>query len=197
MTEDNVTDMPQGRQRSERLQAALREARQTEAERQDVIVDLREAEIARLELLQDALEDVFADVPPDNDLLECTLHPGSPPRLWVDVLAHVTMGRDKRTYRFVKDTRYGRQTILETANLEEMADRITAYVAHRIIERQRALESDDGGPPISSPPAVAPPAPQTPPRTRRRWTGLTAAFLFGGIAGAAALFGFGLFLISS
>ena len=54
----------------------------------------------------------------------------------------VLMGRDRRTYRFVKDTRLGRTVMLETADLDDMADCVTQYVAERIIERERALEAD-------------------------------------------------------
>jgi hypothetical protein len=54
----------------------------------------------------------------------------------------VVLGRDRRTYRFLKDTRLGRTVILESAKLEDMADTITHYVAERIVERERALEGD-------------------------------------------------------
>ena len=39
------------------------------------------------------------------------LNPSTP----VDVIAHVQMGRDKRLYRLVQDTRYGRTLIAEFA----------------------------------------------------------------------------------
>ena len=39
---------------------------------------------------------------------------GDVPRLWIDVIAHVEMGRDKRQYRFVQDTRYGRAVLAES-----------------------------------------------------------------------------------
>ena len=54
----------------------------------------------------------------------------------------VVMDRDRRTYRFLKDTRLGRSVLLETANLNDMADIVTNYVAERIIERERAIEGD-------------------------------------------------------
>src|SRR6185312_7081662 len=71
-----------------------------------------------------------------------TVAPGTPPRLWIDMTAFVAMGTDRRTYRFLKDTRLGRTIILETANLGDMADTVTHYVAERIIERDRAIEGD-------------------------------------------------------
>ena len=50
------------------LRSAMRKARLNQAERSDVIVDLREAEQARLELLFDELQPVFDDIPDGIDL---------------------------------------------------------------------------------------------------------------------------------
>jgi hypothetical protein len=52
------------------------------------------------------------------------------------------MGRDKRQYRFVQDTRYGRRVLAESYELPEMVDAITKYVARRLVERERALGDD-------------------------------------------------------
>ncbi|TCT13586.1 hypothetical protein EDC22_101456 [Tepidamorphus gemmatus] len=191
MSEETIIEAPIKQAETSRLRAALRRARQTEAERSDVIVDLREAEIARLELLQDALSDVFDEIPEGTDLLECALIPGTPPRLWIDVLAHVVMARDKRTYRFLKDTRHGRQVILETTSIDEMANRVTDYVAHRLIERERALESDSEGKAIVSLAArQAEDKAMTVERTVRRfgWGSLITAFVLGVLIGAVGLF---------
>jgi hypothetical protein len=92
-----------------RLKEAMRQARVEIAERTAVVVDLRNAEIARLELLNEALDPVFAEIPPDVELFDRGLVSGDPPRLWIDMIAHVVMGRDKRIYRFLQDTRYGRR----------------------------------------------------------------------------------------
>ena len=107
-----------------------------------MVVELRDAERARLELLADELRGVFAEVPAEDDQFIFTVAPGTPPRLWIDMTAFVVLGRDRRTYRFLKDTRLGRTIVLETAKLEDMADTITEYVAERIIERERAIEGD-------------------------------------------------------
>jgi hypothetical protein len=197
MSQDNVTDMTQPREPPPRLRRALSKARLNEVERSDVIVDLREAEIARLELLQEALADVFESIPPDSDLLECALIPGSPPRLWIDVLAYVCMGRDKRTYRFVKDTRYGRQVILETTELEEMAERVTDYVAHRLIERQRALESDGDRQAAGASKEALAHTTGKPPTRRFGWAAVAVAFVLGLLIGAIVLFAGALLVISS
>ena len=122
-----------------RLKEALRKARIEQADRSSIVVDLHDAEIARLELLNDALDPLFAEIPSDVDLFDRGISRGETPRLWIDAVAHVDMGRDKRVYRFLQDTRYGRKVLAETTNVIEMVEAITKYVAQRMIERERAL----------------------------------------------------------
>jgi hypothetical protein len=124
------------------LKEALREARIEAAERSAVVVDLRDAEVARLELLNEALDPVFADIPQGVDLFDRGVSKGDVPRLWVDVIAHIEMGHDKRQYRFVQDTRYGRTVLAESYELPAMVWAVTRYVARRLIERERALADD-------------------------------------------------------
>src|SRR5499433_4413474 len=95
----------------QRLKDALRKARVEQAERTGVVVDLHDAEIARLELLNEALDPVFAELPPEADLFDRGISRGAAPRLWLDAIAHIAMGRDKRMYRLVQDTRYGRKVL--------------------------------------------------------------------------------------
>ncbi len=135
---DNV--VPHAKVRS--LREAIRKVRLAEVERTDVVVELQESERARLEMLAEELQDVFQEVPEDDDQFSFQIVPGSTPRLWIDVTSHVVMGRDKRTYRFVKDTRLGRTVILETGEIDDMADAITEYIAERVLERERAVEGD-------------------------------------------------------
>src|SRR5215203_68987 len=52
------------------------------------------------------------------------------------------MGRDRRTYQFVKDTRLGRTVLAENAGVEAIADAVTRYVAERIVEREQTVEAD-------------------------------------------------------
>ena len=120
----------------------LREVRIAHAERNDVIVELRETEQMRLQLLAEALEGVFDDLPQDYEQLLLGLLPGRPPRFWVDATSFVLMGRDKRQYQFVKDTRLGRTVLAESASVEAIADAVTRYVAERIVERDQAIEAD-------------------------------------------------------
>jgi hypothetical protein len=124
------------------LQEAVREARIEAAERSGVVVDLRDAELARLELLNEALDLLFKDIPDNVELFDRGVSRGDVPRLWIDVIAHVEMGRDKRQYRFVQDTRYGRAVLAESYDVPEMNGAITRYVARRMVERERALTDD-------------------------------------------------------
>ncbi len=161
------------------LQTAVREARIEAAERSAVVVDLRDAEAARLELLNDALDPLFKDIPTGVELFDRGISRGDVPRLWVDVVAHVEMGRDKRQYRFVQDTRYGRAVLAESYDVPEMTQAITRYVARRLVERERAL-TDDAGRDVAQ--GVLRGA-----RRGRRWHAIRA-FILGLIVGVGALF---------
>jgi hypothetical protein len=180
------------------LTDALRRVRTAEAERSDVVVELRDAERARLEILADELKGVFAEIPPENEQFVFTVAAGTPPRLWIDMTAFVAMASDRRTYRFLKDTRLGRTVILETASLDDMADTVTHYVAERIIERERAMEGDwlikrilreDKPPRRSALQALATATTPAPAIDRSVLGWIVAALLFGVLVGIAVLLG--------
>ncbi len=128
--------------RKRSLAAALAEVKNRQASRDDVVIDLKEAERARLELLADELRPLFDDLPLDNEQFEFALTNGKPPRLWIDMTTHVRMGHDRRVYRFLKDTRAGRTVLAETHDLEKIADAVSHYVAERVLERERILEGE-------------------------------------------------------
>ena len=67
-----------------RLRDALRQARIQAADRTGVVVDLRDAEVARLEILNDALHPLFAQVPEQIDLFDRGISQGETPRLWIE-----------------------------------------------------------------------------------------------------------------
>jgi len=124
------------------LKEAMHQARVEAAERTAVVVDLRDAEVARLELLNEALDPVFAEVPPEIDLFDRGISRGETPRLWIDAVTHVAMGRDKRGYRFLHDSRMGRQVLAESHEIPVIVQAVTTYVARRLVERQRVLEEN-------------------------------------------------------
>jgi hypothetical protein len=162
------------------LKEAVNQARIEAAERTSVVVDLRDAEWARLQILNDALDPIFAEIPPDVDLFDRGLTRGETPRLWIDAVAHVAMGRDKRAYRFLHDTRIGRQVLAESHEIEDIVEAVTTYVARRIVERQRALDED---PEFIQ--RVARTVAERE-RHRRRWRAV-GAFVFGFFLGLVAL----------
>jgi hypothetical protein len=159
-----------------RLRDALRQARIEAADRTGVVVDLRDAEVARLEILNEALDPLFKQIPDRVDIFDRGISQGDTPRLWIDIVAHVVMGRDKRQYRFVQDTRFGRLVLAESHEVPKLVEAITDYIARRMIEREHAL--------------VATPAPVAAVKKRRR--GGFWSFAFGFIVGVVALFGFAL-----
>ncbi len=137
-----VPAAPAGAAAASLLKEAVHQARVEAAERTSVVVDLRDAELARLELLNEALDPLFAELPPDADLFDRGISRGDTPRLWIDAVAHIAMGRDKRIYRFLHDTRVGRRVLAESHDIAEIVQAVTAYVARRLVERQRALDED-------------------------------------------------------
>jgi len=135
--------------------------------------------VARLEILNEALDPLFAQVPEQVDLFDRGISQGETPRLWVDVVAYIVMGRDKRIYRLVQDTRFGRKVLAESHDVPVIVDAVTDYVARRMVEREQALAAEPE--PISVEPK----------KERRRgsfWT-----FVLGFVLGAAALFAYALF----
>lgn len=135
---DNI--VPHSRVRS--LRDAIRKVQMGEVERSDVVIELQDTEKARLELLAEEMQDVFREIPEDDDQFTLQISSGPTPRFWIDVTGHVVVGGDRKTYRFLKDTRLGRVVILETAEVDDMADCLTEYIAERILEREKSLEGD-------------------------------------------------------
>lgn len=196
------TTSPTGKSR--RLTDIVREVKVAAAEREDVVVDMKEADRARLELLAEELTPVFSQVPDDDDQFDFVLSSGVQPRLWVDAIAHVQMGQDRRTYRFVRDSRFGREVLAETSDLMRAADSVTHYVAERMVQRQRFLANDERSSEVyramipaasgKADHAAARPAEATAPEPQERTATARGPrvpgllwFLFGVIVGAGAL----------
>lgn len=175
-----------------RLAATIREVKNAIADRDDVVVDIREAQFTRLELLADELKPVFAEVPPDDDWFDLAMSSGAQPRLWIDAVAHVTMARDRRTYRFLRDTRMGRVVLAESSGMKPVAEQVTRYIAERMIERRRAMEGDtfplERGTPAPAAAEAAEPASEK--AGRSALLAAVIVVLLGGLVGIGAVLAF-------
>ena len=124
------------------LALAIRRARVETAQHSEALAEIRGGETARLEMIGEALTPVLAQVPATIDLFDTGLAPGEKPRYFVDMLGFVEMARDRRTFRFLQDTRHGRVTVMESDKPEDIVEAVTAYIARRLVEREQALASD-------------------------------------------------------
>jgi hypothetical protein len=173
------------------LKTTIARIRDAEADRNDVVVDMKQAAHARLELLAQDLAPVIADVPQDMDFFDFSLTDGENPRLWIDMTTFVRMGRDRRTYEMVRDTRLGRTLVLETDQRQKVAMAVTDYVAERIVEREQAIEGDRK--PLRREAEMAPvPTQGSSVNWKAVWKGI-AIFVGGMLAGAMLLVAWALF----
>src|ERR1700677_2732323 len=124
------------------LQQAVRRARVESAEQSEVVDDLRQAEIARLELLAEAVRPVLDQTPEGVELFDAGIVQGERPKLFIDMISFVDLGHDRRTFRFFQDTRHGRVLIAESDSVDRIVAAVTNYVARRLVEREQALGSD-------------------------------------------------------
>lgn len=124
------------------LKQAIDEVKVRAADRDDVVVELREFDGARLELLADELRPLMNEIDETDTRFDFGLSRGEKPRLWIDMTSFVAMGHNKRGYRFIKDTRMGRHVLAECDEMEKMADIVSEYVAEKVLERERMIEGE-------------------------------------------------------
>jgi len=197
-----VGDERSGDGKVRRLSDAVRRVRIAESERADAYADLHDGDRARLGLLVEELGGVFAELPDDEAFFICEIAGSTPPRLWIDPTSHVVMGRDRRTYRFLKETRLGRLVLNETDDVVSAADAITDYVAERVVERERTLEGDAlvaklrgaAAPSREAASEAAPTEPTSGDRASRIASALTL-FLAGFAVGALGLVAYAWFMV--
>ena len=128
----------------QRLKDALRKARIDAAERTGVVVDLHDAEVARLELLNEALDPLFAEIPAEVDLFDRGISRAarrrgygstpSPTSRWGATSASIASCRTPAT---------AARCWPRSCNIPEIVEAVTKYLAQRLIERERAL-ADNG-----------------------------------------------------
>ena len=111
-----------------------------------MVVDLRDAELARLELLNEALDPLFNEMPPEIELFDRGISRGDTPRLWIDAIAACDDGRaTSAAIISCRTPAIGRKVLAESNEIKDIVEAVTHYVASRMIERERAL-AEDGGP---------------------------------------------------
>ncbi len=71
------------------LAAAVRRAREENAERAEAVASLREIEAGRLALLESALKSVVREAPPGVDLFDLTLTQSDQHRIFLDMVAFI------------------------------------------------------------------------------------------------------------
>ena len=128
---------------SGRLKAAIREARLAQAEHSDAMADVRAADMAHLEILGEELKPVLDELPPHADQFDFQIVGGDQPRLWIDMLVYVRMGRDRRSYQVMKSSRTGRRILFEGTDVKMVGKAITDYIAHQLIEREKAIVAEE------------------------------------------------------
>ncbi len=124
------------------LSKSMERMKSQHADRDDVVVELNQSQLTRLELLARDLQPLFDQVPDENDQFEFALTKGETPRLWIDMTAHVRMGALPHQYELVKDTRMGRTILAATTDKERIGQVVTDYIADKILERERLIEGE-------------------------------------------------------
>lgn len=124
---------------SRSLREAILHERIKEAESLNRVAERRSSELARLEILEASLEQIFQDIPQNDDRFELILTPGKPARLWIDMFAHVVMDRAARVYRLIWNSEKGRKILAESEDVAEICERVMDYVAGQIVARERQL----------------------------------------------------------
>jgi hypothetical protein len=119
------------------LNGALRQARLAEAAHFEAVLDIRDAQTLRLQVLKDELAPIILANSEVAAFVDLALVPGDPPRLWIDLITFIVMAPDPRTYRLMQDGPGGRQTLLETTNRGDMIESVKQHIAHRLIARER------------------------------------------------------------
>lgn len=116
------------------LKEALRQARIAEAAHYEAALQLRDSKTIRLQLLKDDLDVAAAAA---DGFVDLALEPGDPPKLWIDLITHVVMEPDHRTYRLQQDQQAGREVLLETDDRAAMTEAIKKHMAHQMVIRER------------------------------------------------------------
>ncbi len=133
--------------RTRQLEEALKKAREADADQFDARAKVSDLRFLRLDALGESLKEIIAGGTFTNSFVTLRAIPTDPPRLIVDDSSHIVMEPDPRTYTFIHDGPDSRKVLLESEDKQEVEAKVTAYVAHRILELQR----QSSGPEVAVP----------------------------------------------
>ncbi len=121
----------------------LKRARELQGASHDVRLDARDMAAMRLLAVKQELTPYVESLPELRGFIELALVNGEKPKLWLDFVSFVTIAPDQQRWRLVQDTSEGREVILETDNLDELVEFLRKFIAHRAVQRERLLRSDE------------------------------------------------------
>ena len=101
------------------LTTALIEARLAQAAQFDAVSRVHDASTLRLEALRDTLMPELRNAAHLRELIEINLQDGERPRLWIDLISHVEMQPDPKSYRMIQSSERGHETIFEGRTLPQ------------------------------------------------------------------------------
>ena len=119
------------------LEEALQRARASQAEFLDAKANVSDLRFLRLDALAEEMTKITRGQTGLDVFMTLKAIPGDPPRLIVDASSHVVMEPDPRTYMLIYDGPEERKVLCETESRREIEEKLTEYVAHRIVEHER------------------------------------------------------------
>ena len=121
----------------------IRRARELQGASHEARLSARDMAAMRLLAVKQELAPYVEGLPEVRGFIELSLTGGETPRLWLDFISYVILSPDQQHWRLMQDTAEGREVIFETDNLDEMVDFLRKFIAHRVVQRERLLHSDE------------------------------------------------------
>ena len=125
-----------------KLDEAISHARQAHGFHFDAVRDNLDATTLRLEVLRLELQGLVKGQQQAEKFVDLQLLGGDAPRLWIDLVTYVVMAPTARQYRLVRDRQDSSEILFESEDRAAMREKITAYIAGRIVARERHLPPD-------------------------------------------------------
>ncbi len=147
-TEDGATPASLPREASdteaaEVMAGELKRARELQGAGHEARLAARDMAAMRLLAVKQELSPYVEALPEVRSFVELALVNGETPKLWLDLVSYVVMAPDQQHWRLMQDTSDGREVIFETDQLDELVDFLRKFIAHRAVQRERLLRSDE------------------------------------------------------